>query len=76
MPAAIDLLDSISRLRDQLRRVPYVLPEPAPSVEILTYHPGGSLLTVRPYCHSEHYWQVYFDTNRVITELYTRAVVA
>ncbi len=76
VPPAIDLLESMGRLREQLRRVPNVLPEPAPSVEILTYNPGGSLVTVRPYCHSEHYWQVYFDTNRVITELYTRSVVA
>jgi small conductance mechanosensitive channel len=26
------------------------------------------MLAVRPYCHNEHYWQVYFDTNRVIRE--------
>jgi small conductance mechanosensitive channel len=33
------------------------------------------VVTVRPYCRSEDYWQVYFDTNRVITELYSRATV-
>jgi small conductance mechanosensitive channel len=21
---------------------------------------------VRPYCHTDHYWQVYFDTNAAI----------
>jgi small conductance mechanosensitive channel len=26
------------------------------------------MLAVRPYCHTDHYWQVYFDTNRVIRE--------
>jgi small conductance mechanosensitive channel len=26
------------------------------------------MLAVRPYCHNEHYWQVYFDTNRMIRE--------
>jgi small conductance mechanosensitive channel len=24
------------------------------------------VLAVRPYCHTSHYWQVYFDTNRAI----------
>jgi small conductance mechanosensitive channel len=23
---------------------------------------------VRPYCNNAHYWQVYFDTNRVIRD--------
>jgi small conductance mechanosensitive channel len=26
------------------------------------------VLAVRPYCNNEHYWQVYFDTNRAIRE--------
>jgi small conductance mechanosensitive channel len=26
------------------------------------------VLAVRPYCHNEHYWQVYFDTNRTIKD--------
>ena len=25
-------------------------------------------LVVRPYCHNDNYWQVFFDTNRVIAE--------
>jgi small-conductance mechanosensitive channel len=28
---------------------------------------------VRPYCHTDHYWQVYFDTNRVIRESFGTA---
>ena len=24
---------------------------------------------VRPYCHNDHYWQVYFDTNKAIAEV-------
>ena len=30
-----------------------------------------STLTARPYCRNEHYWQVYFDTNRAISRLFT-----
>jgi hypothetical protein len=25
-------------------------------------------LAVRPYCHTNDYWQVYFDTNKTIAE--------
>jgi small conductance mechanosensitive channel len=75
VPSSVNLLESIGRLREQVRRVPNVLAQPEPSVEILTYNPSASVVTVRPYCRSEDYWQVYFDTNRVITELYSRATV-
>jgi small conductance mechanosensitive channel len=56
-------------LKERLRRIPNVVPEPAPDVEILTFTPLGPVLAVRPYCHNDHYWQVYFDTNRAIREV-------
>jgi len=28
---------------------------------------------VRPYCSNDHYWQVYFDTNRMIREAFGEA---
>jgi small conductance mechanosensitive channel len=28
---------------------------------------------VRPYCRNDHYWQVYFDTNRLIREAFGAA---
>jgi small conductance mechanosensitive channel len=31
------------------------------------------VLAVRPYCNNEHYWQVYFDTNRLIRDTFARA---
>jgi small conductance mechanosensitive channel len=31
------------------------------------------MLAVRPYTHTDHYWQVYFDTNRTIVETFTGA---
>jgi small conductance mechanosensitive channel len=31
------------------------------------------VLAVRPYCNNEHYWQVYFDTNRLIRESFGAA---
>lgn len=35
--------------------------------------PLGPALAVRPYCKNEHYWQVYFDTNRAIREAFGEA---
>jgi small conductance mechanosensitive channel len=31
------------------------------------------VLAVRPFCNNAHYWQVYFDTNRVIRESFSES---
>jgi small conductance mechanosensitive channel len=59
---------AIARLRERLAAVPNVVKTPAPEVTILTFNPFGPVLAVRPYCHNDHYWQVYFDANMVIRE--------
>jgi small conductance mechanosensitive channel len=55
-------------LRRGLAQIRNVLNDPAPDIEILQFTAVGPLLAVRPYCANEHYWQVYFDTNRMIRE--------
>ncbi|MCX8097960.1 MAG: mechanosensitive ion channel family protein [Casimicrobiaceae bacterium] len=55
-------------LKEAVSKVPNVLAEPAVDVEILEFTEFGPKLAVRPYTHTRHYWQVYFDTNRVIAE--------
>ncbi|MFZ3263756.1 MAG: mechanosensitive ion channel family protein [Terriglobales bacterium] len=65
--AAVDLL------KPALGKVPNVLAEPAPDVEIMTFNLAGPVLAVRPYCNNTHYWQVYFDTNRLIRETFAHA---
>ncbi|MGF1525097.1 MAG: mechanosensitive ion channel family protein [Leptolyngbyaceae cyanobacterium] len=59
---------AIALLKEKLAAIPNVMVNPAPDVEILEFTPMGPVLAVRPYCNNEHYWQVYFDTNRVIRE--------
>jgi small conductance mechanosensitive channel len=59
---------AIKLLRERLVKIPHVLSEPVPDVEILQFNLAGPVLAVRPYCHNDHYWQVYFDTNRLIRE--------
>jgi len=65
--------DAISRLKAQLSQIPNVISDPAPDVEILEFTLSGPVLAVRPYCNNDHYWQVYFDTNRVIRETFGEA---
>jgi small conductance mechanosensitive channel len=65
---AVDHQQAIRLLQDRLSSVPNVLSNPAPVVEILQFTPVGPQLCVRPFCRNEHYWQVYFDTNRLIRE--------
>ncbi|HYB76733.1 MAG TPA: mechanosensitive ion channel family protein [Candidatus Bathyarchaeia archaeon] len=65
--------DAIQRLKAGLVKIPNVLATPAPDVEILTFNLAGPVLAVRPYCNNQHYWQVYFDTNRLIRESFGQA---
>ncbi|HTP05150.1 MAG TPA: mechanosensitive ion channel family protein [Nitrospirota bacterium] len=66
---AADVQAVIARLRERLSNIPNVLAEPIPDVVILTFTLAGPVLAVRPYCHNDHYWQVYFDTNMAIREV-------
>ena len=70
---AVDHRQAIRLLKDGLARIPNVLASPAPEVEILQFTPAGPQLCVRPYCSNAHYWQVYFDTNRLIRESFGEA---
>ena len=71
--AGVDHRAAITLLRERLSKIPNVLGQPAPDVEILEFTPFGPLLAVRPYCANAHYWQVYFDTNRMIREAFGEA---
>jgi small conductance mechanosensitive channel len=69
----VDPGDAIRRLKEALAKIANVIGEPKPDVEILTFNERGPVLAVRPYCHTAHYWQVYFDTNRTIRETFGAA---
>ena len=60
---------AITRLREALTKIPNVSKTPAPEVSIVTFTPFGPVLAVRPFCHNEHYWQVYFDGNMAIRQV-------
>jgi small conductance mechanosensitive channel len=69
----VDHRDAIPLLAERIRQIPNVLSDPAPDIEIFEFNLAGPVLAVRPYCANEHYWQVYFDTNRVIREAFGEA---
>jgi small conductance mechanosensitive channel len=69
----VDTADAVARLKAAVSTIPNVLEKPAPDIEILDFNTYGPVLAVRPYCHNNHYWQVYFDTNRVIREVFGAA---
>ena len=71
--SAVDHHAAIGLLKQRLAAIPNVLATPAPDVDVLQFTPAGPVLCVRPYCSNDHYWQVYFDTNRMIREAFTAA---
>jgi small conductance mechanosensitive channel len=70
---AVDHHDAMRVLKSGLAAIPNVLETPAPEVDVLQFTPAGPLLCVRPYCSNVNYWQVYFDTNRMIREAFGNA---
>ncbi len=65
--------EAIALLKQKLSTIANVMEEPVPTVEILEFNLAGPVLAVRPYCNNEYYWQVYFDTNKLIQETFGEA---
>ena len=70
---SVDVVDAIARLKTAVAAIPNVATSPAPDIEILQFTPEGPLLCVRPYTHTYHYWQVYFDTHRAVVTTFGTA---
>lgn len=66
LSGAADVEAVIAVLQAKLAAIPNVLAVPKPDVEVLDFNLVGPVLAVRPYCHNDHYWQVYFDTNKML----------
>ena len=66
LAGGVDALDAIARFKAAVAAIPNVAQSPAPEVNVLDINLVGTVIAVRPYCHTDHYWQVYFDTNEAI----------
>lgn len=69
----VDPRDAIKWLAARIAKVPNVMTTPAPQVEIIEFNAAGTLIGVRPFCHNNDYWQVFFDTNKAIAEVASEA---
>lgn len=68
LAGSADAHKAIALLKDAVSKVANITKEPGVDVEILEFNEFGPKLAVRPYCHTNHYWQVYFDTNKTIAD--------
>ncbi len=69
LAGSVDPLDAIARFKAAVEKIPNVVASPAPEVNLLDINLVGTVIAVRPYCHTDHYWQVYFDTNEAIVRV-------
>ena len=69
LAGSVDALDAIARFKAAVAQIPNVATDPAPEVNLLDINLVGTVIAVRPYCHTDHYWQVYFDTNEAIVRV-------
>jgi small conductance mechanosensitive channel len=72
-PHGVDPVHVQRILKERLAKIPNVKAEPAPDVELLGASLAGPQFAVRPYCHNDHYWQVYFDANRAVAAAFGEA---
>jgi len=63
-----DHVAAMMLLREKLAEIRNVLTQPPVEVEILEFNLVGPVLAVRPFCHNDNYWQVYFEGNKTIRE--------
>ncbi len=68
LDGSADHREAVRLLQGALAAIPNVAKTPAPEVTILEFNLVGPVLAVRPYTHTDHYWQVYFDANNAIRE--------
>ena len=65
---AIDPRTALDRIGKAIAGIPNVLSTPRPDLKVQAVTPTGCTLAVRPYCHNDNYWQVFFDTQQAIRD--------
>lgn len=66
LAGGVDVQEAKARFSAAVVNIPNVLKVPGVEVNVLDINLVGPVIAVRPYCHTDHYWQVYFDTNEAI----------
>ncbi len=68
LAGSADVHKAMALLKESVSKVANISKTPTVDVEILEFNEFGPKLAVRPYCHTNDYWQVYFDTNKTIAD--------
>ncbi|MES2946420.1 MAG: mechanosensitive ion channel domain-containing protein [Pseudomonadota bacterium] len=68
LAGSADVHKAMALLKESVSKVANITKSPGVEVEILEFNEFGPKLAVRPFCHTNHYWQVYFDTNKTIAD--------
>ncbi len=67
LAGSVDPQEAIARFKAGLAQIPNVNSTThPPEVHVLDINLVGPVIAVRPYTHTDHYWQVYFDTNAMM----------
>ena len=69
----VDPREAIARLTPRVVNIPNVLADPPPQIAIQEFTNAGPMLAVRPFCATEHFQQVFFDTNSAIADVMAEA---
>jgi small conductance mechanosensitive channel len=70
---SVDPIEACRLLRERIPQIHNVLGTPPPEINLLEFSVLGPVLSVRPYCAPQNYWQVYFDANEAMREVFTDA---
>jgi small conductance mechanosensitive channel len=71
--AGVDVKEAAEKLRARIVKIPHVLKDPAPVIQVIELTAAGPLLVVRPFCHTDHYWDVHFETFQVVYDTFREA---
>ena len=69
LAVGVDPLEAIARFKAAVAAIPNVATEMPPEINLLDIRLEGPVIAVRPYTHTDNYWQVYFDTNEAIVRV-------
>ena len=73
LAGGVDPQEAVARLKAAVEKVPNISVKRPVEVSMLDINLVGPVIAVRPYTHTDHYWQVYFDTNEAIVRTCTEA---
>jgi small conductance mechanosensitive channel len=69
----VDPMDAKARLLANLANIENIVDTPKPEVFISGFTLAGPVLTVRSFCNTAYYWDVFFAQNKVIAETFGEA---